>query len=102
MYPGSAVALLGGTVYGLLPAISTPEDLERRATQVAAAFVGAHQPFEPLVGIGRISAAAASPHVHDNTFRYRLRRLKEIGLFDLDDPHARFAAMLQLRLLDDQ
>ncbi len=55
-----------------------------------------------LDNFGRISAAAASLHVHDNTFRYRLRRLKEIGLFDLDDPHARFAAMLQLRLLDDQ
>ncbi len=58
MYPGSAVALLGGTVYGLLPAISTPEDLERRATQVAAAFAGAHQPFEALVGIGRVAEDA--------------------------------------------
>ncbi|MGW0586077.1 helix-turn-helix domain-containing protein, partial [Streptomyces sp. NPDC002920] len=33
-----------------------------------------------------------------NTFRYRLRRVAEVGGIDLTDPEARFAAMLQLRL----
>jgi len=37
--------------------------------------------------------------VHPNTFRYRLRRLAEIGGIDLNDPEARFAAMLELRLV---
>jgi DNA-binding PucR family transcriptional regulator len=37
--------------------------------------------------------------VHPNTFRYRLRRLAEVGGLDLTDTDARFTAMLQLRLL---
>ncbi|MET0494884.1 MAG: helix-turn-helix domain-containing protein, partial [Actinoplanes sp.] len=43
--------------------------------------------------------AAQSSYVHPNTFRYRLRRLAEVGGIDLGDPDERFAAMLQLRLL---
>jgi DNA-binding PucR family transcriptional regulator len=38
-------------------------------------------------------------HVHPNTFRYRLRRITEVGGIDLDDADSRFAAMLELRLL---
>jgi DNA-binding PucR family transcriptional regulator len=38
-------------------------------------------------------------HVHPNTFRYRLRRLADIGGIDLTDPAARFAVMLQLRVV---
>ncbi|MGH8777142.1 MAG: helix-turn-helix domain-containing protein, partial [Jiangellaceae bacterium] len=51
-----------------------------------------------LDAFGDITAAAAAMHVHTNTFRYRLRRLEEIGGIDLGDPEARFAAMLELRL----
>ncbi len=51
-----------------------------------------------LDAFGDVNAAAASVHVHPNTFRYRLRRLAEVGGIDLTDPDARFAAMLQLRL----
>ncbi|XVU28333.1 helix-turn-helix domain-containing protein [Actinoplanes sp. CA-054009] len=47
---------------------------------------------------GDAVAAAAALHVHPNTFRYRLRRLAEVGDLDLTDPEARFGAMLQLRL----
>lgn len=52
-----------------------------------------------LDAFGDISAASASMYTHPNTFRYRLRRLSEIGGVDLDDPSARFAAMVELRLL---
>ncbi|MFR0357360.1 PucR family transcriptional regulator [Streptomyces sediminimaris] len=52
-----------------------------------------------LDAFGDISAAAAAVHVHPNTFRYRLNRLAEVGGIDLDDPEARFAAMLQLRVM---
>jgi hypothetical protein len=52
-----------------------------------------------LEAFGDVSLAASAAHVHPNTFRYRLRRLAEIGDIDLDDPNARFAAHLQLRLL---
>jgi DNA-binding PucR family transcriptional regulator len=37
--------------------------------------------------------------VHPNTFRYRLRRITQVSGLDLSDPEARFAAMLQVRLL---
>lgn len=37
--------------------------------------------------------------MHPNTFRYRLRRLAEVGGMDLADPEARFAAMVQLRVV---
>lgn len=46
---------------------------------------------------GDVNAAAASVYVHPNTFRYRLRRLAEVGQLDLTDAESRFAAMLQLR-----
>ncbi len=51
-----------------------------------------------LEAFGDVTAAAAATHVHVNTFRYRLRRVGEIGGLDLADPDARFAAMLELRL----
>ena len=52
-----------------------------------------------LDAFGDIAAASAATYVHPNTFRYRLRRLGEVGGIDLTDPNARFAAMLQLRLM---
>ncbi len=48
---------------------------------------------------GDVAAAAHSSYVHPNTFRYRLRRLADVGGIDLHDPDERFAAMVQLRLL---
>ncbi|MEU5698106.1 PucR family transcriptional regulator [Streptomyces aurantiacus] len=52
-----------------------------------------------LDAFGDIGAAAAAVHVHPNTFRYRLHRLAEVGGIDLTSPEARFAAMLQLRVM---
>ncbi|MBC9716579.1 helix-turn-helix domain-containing protein [Streptomyces sp. TRM66268-LWL] len=52
-----------------------------------------------LNAFGDVPAAAASMYVHQNTFRYRLRRVAEVAQADLADPEARFALMLQLRLL---
>ncbi len=52
-----------------------------------------------LDAFGDVAVAAASVYVHPNTFRYRLRRLAEVGRIDLDDPDARFAAMLQLKVI---
>jgi DNA-binding PucR family transcriptional regulator len=53
-----------------------------------------------LDAFGDIATASNAMYVHANTFRYRLRRVAEVGGIDLDDPRERFAAMLQLRLLD--
>ncbi len=52
-----------------------------------------------LDSFGDAVAASARVHVHPNTFRYRLRRIRELGGIDLDDADSRFAAMLELRLL---
>jgi PucR C-terminal helix-turn-helix domain/GGDEF-like domain len=55
-----------------------------------------------LDAFGDVNAAAAGMFVHPNTFRYRLRRLAEVGELDLTDPEARFAAMLQLRVVSSR
>ncbi|MFE4196104.1 PucR family transcriptional regulator [Paenarthrobacter sp. NPDC056912] len=52
-----------------------------------------------LDAFGDVAAASALVYTHPNTFRYRLGRLSAIGQIDLSDPEARFAAMIQLRLL---
>ncbi|CAL9600863.1 hypothetical protein SUDANB96_05447 [Streptomyces sp. enrichment culture] len=52
-----------------------------------------------LDAFGDVIAASASVFVHPNTFRYRIRRVAEVGRIDLQDPSARFAAMVQLRLM---
>jgi hypothetical protein len=52
-----------------------------------------------LDAFGDAISASAQVHVHPNTFRYRLRRISEVGGIDLDDADSRFAAMLELRLL---
>lgn len=52
-----------------------------------------------LDAFGDVVAAAESVFVHQNTFRYRLRRVAEVGQCDLTDPDQRFAVMLQLRVL---
>jgi hypothetical protein len=49
---------------------------------------------------GDMSAAAARVNVHPNTFRYRIRRIREVFGLNLDDPDARLVAELQLRFLD--
>lgn len=52
-----------------------------------------------LDAFGDVKAAATAVHVHPSTFRYRLKRVVEIGRIDLDDPEQRFALLLELRLL---
>ncbi len=52
-----------------------------------------------LEAFGDVAAAAESTAVHQNTFRYRLRRVAEVGQWDLGDPDQRFAMMVQLRVL---
>ena len=52
-----------------------------------------------LEAFGDVIAASAAMYVHPNTFRYRLRRLAEVGQINLGDPEQRFVAMLQLRVL---
>ncbi|MGC0418055.1 PucR family transcriptional regulator [Embleya sp. AB8] len=55
-----------------------------------------------LDAFGDVASASASMFVHANTFRYRMRRMAEVGRIDLQDPAARFAITLQLRLMNPQ
>ncbi|UDY23828.1 PucR family transcriptional regulator [Nocardioides sp. Kera G14] len=48
---------------------------------------------------GDVAKAAGALFIHQNTLRYRLRRITAITGLDLTDPEQRFAAMLQLRVL---
>jgi len=52
-----------------------------------------------LDAFGNVTLAADSLFLHPNTFRYRLRRVAEVGELNLADPEERFVAMLQLRML---
>ncbi|MFG3339179.1 PucR family transcriptional regulator [Glycomyces sp. NPDC048151] len=53
-----------------------------------------------LDAFGDVAVAAAALHVHPNTLRYRLKRIRELAGIDLDDPDERLLATLQLRLAD--
>lgn len=55
-----------------------------------------------LDAFGDVASASASMFVHPNTFRYRMRRMAKVGRVDLQDPAARFAMTLQLRLMGPQ
>jgi len=52
-----------------------------------------------LDAFGDVGRAAAELHVHPNTFRYRLRRVREVSGLDLDDARLRLAALVQLSAL---
>ncbi|MDN3354442.1 helix-turn-helix domain-containing protein [Actinomadura sp. DC4] len=52
-----------------------------------------------LDAFGDVVMAAESVGVHQNTFRYRFRRVAEVGQCDLSDPDQRFAMMVQLQVL---
>jgi hypothetical protein len=52
-----------------------------------------------LEAFGDVAASAEAVHVHPNTFRYRLRRIREVSELDLGDPRARLAALVQLSTL---
>lgn len=47
---------------------------------------------------GDVPGAARSVYTHPNTFRYRLRRVAQVGGIDLNDADQRFGAMLHLRV----
>jgi DNA-binding PucR family transcriptional regulator len=46
---------------------------------------------------GNIRTAAEALHIHPNTFRYRMERLRETAPIDIDDPDVRLVLELQLR-----
>lgn len=53
-----------------------------------------------LATFGNIAEAARLLNVHENTFRYRIRRISEVAGIDLDDSDERLALEIQLRLIE--
>ena len=51
-----------------------------------------------LDAFGDTSRGAKALCIHENTLRYRIRRVQELFELDLDDPDVRLVAWLQLRL----
>jgi purine catabolism regulator len=47
---------------------------------------------------GNLSQTANKLHVHRNTLLYRMERIGQIGDFDLDNPEARLAVHLALKI----
>jgi sugar diacid utilization regulator len=50
-----------------------------------------------LLNAGDINSAAETLHVHVNTLRYRIRRIRELTDLDLRDPSTRFLTELNVR-----
>jgi hypothetical protein len=65
--------------------------------QNAAALTASLRAY--LEAFGNVGQAAEAVHVHPNTFRYRLRRIREVSQLDLEDPRARLATLMQLTTL---
>ena len=82
---------------------SDPDVLEGRLAELRAHDAEHRTPYVEtlrayLDAFGDVPAAAALLGVHQNTFRYRLRRLLEIGDLQLSDPVSRVVLHLQLHL----
>ncbi|MGC0362323.1 hypothetical protein ABH922_000307 [Rhodococcus sp. 27YEA15] len=72
------------------------EEIARHDAEHASSYVDTLEAW--LNAFGDVGAAAASLHLHPNTFRYRLGKLKGKASLDLDDPNVRFRLMVHLRL----
>jgi hypothetical protein len=85
-------AHLAGQPHLRLPAVDrmVQHDLEQQTPYVESvlAYLSAN---------ADVPAAAESVRVHPNTFRYRLRRVRELFDLDLEDPDVRLVVWLQLR-----
>ncbi|AXB46530.1 PucR family transcriptional regulator [Amycolatopsis albispora] len=51
---------------------------------------------------GDLAAAGERLGVHQNTIRYRLRKMAEVAALDLDDPRKRLAMMIELATVDSE
>jgi hypothetical protein len=83
---------LAGQPHLRLPAVERmmQHDLEQQTPYVDSVLAY-------LAANADVPVAAASVSVHPNTFRYRLRRVRELFDLDLEDPDVRLVVWLQLR-----
>ena len=84
-------AHLAGTPHLRIPAVTRMLDHDaENGTSYAASVLA-------LLATAEVPLAAAAVNVHPNTFRYRLRRVRELFDLDLDDPDVRLMTWLYLR-----
>ena len=77
---------------GVSPVEALLEHDRRRGTEHAKTLLAWLDSF------GEARTAAAALFIHENTLRYRVRRISDRFEIDLDDPHVRLATWLELRL----
>lgn len=96
----SQTGVLLGEIVALLAA--NPELIDSRVTELAERDARSDGDMTAslrayLDHFGDVRAAAAALHVHPNTLRYRIRRVRELTGMDLDDPATRLVVALSLR-----
>lgn len=79
---------------GRVPARGPVAELRRHDTAHATPYVATLRAW--LDAQGDLARAAEQLGVHENTVRYRLRKMAEVTPLGLDDPRTRFAAMIEL------
>lgn len=55
-----------------------------------------------LTAQGDLTRAGELLGVHENTVRYRLRKMAEVTVLDLDDPYKRLAMTIELAAIPDE
>lgn len=83
---------------------TNPELVDSRVVELAESddrtgseFTGSLRAY--LDHFGDVRSAAAALHVHPNTLRYRIRRVRALTGMDLDDPATRLVVALSLRVI---
>jgi hypothetical protein len=85
---------------GRAPARGPVADLRRHDRQHATRYVPTLQAW--LDAQGDLAEAGTWLGVHENTVRYRLRRMAEVTALGLDDARKRFAMMIELASTDGE
>ncbi|RPA10181.1 CdaR family transcriptional regulator [Gordonia sp. OPL2] len=98
----SQIGVLLGEIVAHLA--TNPELVDSRVVELAESdartgtdFTGSLRAY--LDHFGDVRSAAAALHVHPNTLRYRIRRVRALTGMDLDDPATRLVVALSLRVI---
>lgn len=75
-------------------------ELRRHDAETNTRYVATLQAW--LAAMGDLADAGALLGVHENTVRYRLRKMAEVAALDLTDPQWRLATMIELAATDEQ
>lgn len=77
-----------------MPARGPVAELRRHDATQSTQYVATLHAW--LTAQGDLAQAGEALGVHENTVRYRLRKMAEVTTLDLDDPHKRLAMTIEL------